>query len=93
MAHKIRTEADRKRSPKPTLPNGVSMPVSRGQKRSLERGSATRSKKNPASAAAKAAKAPKARSVRLQALHQACFTAGTRQKPPPRHRCAGPAFS
>jgi hypothetical protein len=47
MADKIRTEADRKRSPKPVLPNGVSMPVSRGQKISLERGSATRSKKNP----------------------------------------------
>jgi hypothetical protein len=47
MATKIRTEADRKRSPKPILPNGVSMPVSRGQKISLERGSATRSKKNP----------------------------------------------
>jgi hypothetical protein len=47
MATKIRTEADRKRSPKPVLPNGVSMPVSRGQKISLERGSATRSKKNP----------------------------------------------
>jgi hypothetical protein len=46
MANKIRTEADRKRSPKPVLPNGVSMPVSRGQKRSLERGSHTRSKKN-----------------------------------------------
>jgi hypothetical protein len=47
MADKIRTEADRKRSPKPILPNGVTMPVSRGQKISLERGSATRSKKNP----------------------------------------------
>ncbi len=46
MANKIRTEADRKRSPKPILPNGVSMPVSRGQKRSLERGSHTRSKKS-----------------------------------------------
>jgi hypothetical protein len=46
MADKIRTEADRKRSPKPILPNGVSMPVSRGQKVSLERGSATRNKKN-----------------------------------------------
>ena len=46
MAIKIRTEADRKRSPKPILPNGVDMPVTRGQKRSLERGSATRSKKN-----------------------------------------------
>ncbi len=47
MAVKIRTEADRKRTPKPILPNGVNMPVSGGQKRSLERGTATRSKKNP----------------------------------------------
>ncbi|NJM43635.1 MAG: hypothetical protein HC858_06020 [Brachymonas sp.] len=54
MATKIRTEADRKRSPKPVLPNGVSMPVSRGQKISLERGSATRNKKILASAPAKA---------------------------------------
>ncbi len=46
MADKIRTEADRQRSPKPILPNGVSMPVSRGQKVSLERGSSTRNKKN-----------------------------------------------
>jgi hypothetical protein len=46
MADKIRTEADRKRSPKPILPNGVSMPVSRGQKVSLVRGSATRNNKN-----------------------------------------------
>jgi hypothetical protein len=46
MANKIRTEADRKRSPPPALPNGVTRPVSRGQKRSLERGAATRSKKN-----------------------------------------------
>jgi hypothetical protein len=46
MTDKIRTEADRKRAPKPVLPNGVTMPVSRGQKRSLERGTATRNKKN-----------------------------------------------
>jgi hypothetical protein len=46
MADKIRTEADRKRSPKPILPNGVTNPVSRGQKISLERGSSTRNKKN-----------------------------------------------
>jgi hypothetical protein len=46
MADKIRTEADRKRSPPPVLPNGVSRPVNRGQKVSLERGSATRNKKN-----------------------------------------------
>ncbi len=46
MANKIRTEADRKRSPKPVLPNGVQRPVHSGQKRSLERGSHTRSKKS-----------------------------------------------
>ena len=47
MGNKTTTEADRKRSPKPILPNGVNMPVTSGQKRSLERGTATRSKKNP----------------------------------------------
>jgi hypothetical protein len=47
MANTIRTEADRKRSPTPVLPNGATRPVSGGQKRSLERGKATRSKKNP----------------------------------------------
>ena len=47
MAIKIRTEADRKATPRPTAPNGVTVPVNRGQKRSLERGSHTRSKKRP----------------------------------------------
>jgi hypothetical protein len=47
MGNKIVTEADRKRSPKPVLPKGVTRAVSRGQKVSLERGVATRSKKNP----------------------------------------------
>jgi hypothetical protein len=47
MAIKIRTEADRRATPRPTLPNGVTATVARGQKRSLERGSHTRSKKNP----------------------------------------------
>ncbi len=46
MVDKFRTEADRKASPKPVLPNGVTMPVSRGQKISLERGTSTRNKKN-----------------------------------------------
>ena len=47
MAQEIRTEADRKRAPKPTPLPGYTNPVSRGQKRSQERGTATRSKKNP----------------------------------------------
>lgn len=47
MGNKIVTEADRKASPRPTAPNGVTLTVGRGQKISLERGSHTRSKKNP----------------------------------------------
>ncbi len=46
MALKIRTEADRKATPRPALPNGVQLPVARGQKRSLERGVHTRSKQH-----------------------------------------------
>lgn len=45
MATKIRTEADRKATPRPPAPKGVTYTVGRGQKRSLERGSHTRSKK------------------------------------------------
>ena len=47
MAIKIRTEADRKATPRPPVPNGVTLTVGRGQKRSLERGAHTRSKKRP----------------------------------------------
>ena len=47
MAIKIRTEADRKATPRPPAPNGVTYTVGRGQKRSLERGTATNNKKNP----------------------------------------------
>ncbi len=47
MATKIRTEADRKATPRPVPPNGVTFSAPHGQKRSLERGVATRSKKNP----------------------------------------------
>lgn len=47
MADKIRTEADRKATPRPSAPNGVTLTIHRGQKRSLERGTHTRSKKNP----------------------------------------------
>ncbi len=45
MANKIRTEADRKATPRPAAPSGVTYTVGRGQKRSLERGAHTRSKK------------------------------------------------
>ncbi len=48
MGNKIVTEADRKRTPRPTPAPGVSLPTAgRGQRVSLERGVATRSKKNP----------------------------------------------
>lgn len=47
MGNKIVTEADRKRTPRPQTPNGVTLPThGRGQRVSLERGTATRSKKN-----------------------------------------------
>jgi len=48
MGNKITTEADRKATPRPAAPNGYSIPSGgRGQRVSLERGVATRSKKNP----------------------------------------------
>ena len=47
MANKIRTEADRRATPPPPAPKGVTRTVGRGQRRSLERGSHTRSKKRP----------------------------------------------
>ena len=47
MGNKIVTEADRRATPRPAAPGGVTFTASRGQKRSLERGSHTRSKKNP----------------------------------------------
>ncbi len=47
MGNKIVTEADRKATPRPATPKGVTYTPSSGQKRSLERGSHTRSKKNP----------------------------------------------
>ncbi len=47
MAKEFRTEADRVATPRPVMTKGFSMPVTNGQKRSLERGVATRSKKNP----------------------------------------------
>ena len=47
MGNKIITEADRRASPRPVAPKGVTVTTVRGQKRRLERGSHTRSKKNP----------------------------------------------
>lgn len=48
MGNKIVTEADRKRTPRPQAPNGVNLATpGRGQRVSLERGTSTRSKKNP----------------------------------------------
>ena len=47
MGNKIQTEADRKATPRVIAPAGVSYGVSAGQKISKERGSHTRSKKNP----------------------------------------------
>ncbi len=48
MGNKIVTEADRKATPRPQAAKGVVLPTSgRGQRVSLERGVATRSKKNP----------------------------------------------
>ena len=48
MGNKIVTEADRKRTPRPTPLNGMFLATpGRGQRSSLERGTATRSKKNP----------------------------------------------
>ena len=47
MGNKIVTEADRKATPRPVAPAGVTVTPKRGQKVSLERGVHTRSKKNP----------------------------------------------
>jgi hypothetical protein len=47
MGNKIVTEADVRATPRPAAPKGVTYTAGRGQKRSLERGSHTRSKKNP----------------------------------------------
>jgi hypothetical protein len=47
MGSKIVTEADRKATPRPAAPAGVTVTIRKGQKVSLERGAHTRSKKNP----------------------------------------------
>jgi hypothetical protein len=47
MPKEFRTEADRLATPRPVPPKGVCFTAPRGQKRSLERGTATNNKKNP----------------------------------------------
>ena len=48
MGHKIVTEADRKHTPAPKTQEGIKVKrLGTGQKISLERGTATRNKKNP----------------------------------------------
>jgi len=53
MANKIRTEADRVATPRAPAPAGAAFTVARGQGISKERGSHTRSKKNPGKRARK----------------------------------------
>ncbi|MDP2371564.1 hypothetical protein [Rhodoferax sp.] len=52
MAKKIRTESDIC-APKPVAPTGACFTTGKGQRRSLERGPATRNKKNPGKRAKK----------------------------------------
>jgi hypothetical protein len=47
MGNKIVTEADRKRTPRPVAPKGVTFTQGRGQRVSRERGAHTHHKKNP----------------------------------------------
>ncbi len=47
MGNKIITEAAARATPRPVAPKGVTFTTGKGQKLSLERGSHTRSKKNP----------------------------------------------
>jgi hypothetical protein len=47
MGNKITTEADRRATPRPVAPAGATFSSGHGQKVSKERGSHTRSKKNP----------------------------------------------
>ena len=47
MGNKIITEADKKATPRPAVPKGMTATTHKGQKVSLERGTHTRSKKNP----------------------------------------------
>ncbi len=47
MAKEFRTEAQARATPRPVPPKGVCFTAPQGQKRSLERGTATNNKKNP----------------------------------------------
>jgi hypothetical protein len=47
MGNKIKTEEDRRRTPPLPVPGGVTVTTRSGQRVSQERGSHTRSKKNP----------------------------------------------
>jgi hypothetical protein len=53
MGNKITTEADRKATPRPAAPKGVTVTSRSGQRVSAERGVHTRSKKNPGKRAKK----------------------------------------
>lgn len=53
MGNKIITEADRKATPRPPAPTGVTLTSRTGQRVSRERGTHTRSKKNPGKRAKK----------------------------------------
>ena len=53
MGNKIVTEADRKATPRPPAPKGVTLTTHRGQKVSLERGVHPRSTKTPGQRAGK----------------------------------------
>lgn len=53
MGNKIKTEADRLFTPPPKAPGGVTFTTGKGQKVSKERGSHTRSKKQPGKLARK----------------------------------------
>jgi hypothetical protein len=53
MARTPRTEAEARATPRPAAPKGVTVTTRTGQRISLERGSHTRSKKNPGKRAKK----------------------------------------
>ena len=53
MGNKIVTEADRKATPRPAAPTGVTVTTQRGQKVSLERGSHTPQQEKPRQASQK----------------------------------------
>ena len=78
MPKKIRVEADRC-APKPTLAPGMTRTAGHGQKVSLERGSWTRSKKNPGKRPSKGGLSPRgcgpgaALCLQRSALWQAVF--------------------